>query len=126
MNESQIKELLEISWRRRLTAEEKRDVGDWLDRNPARRNGAERQAINAPLQGTAADIIKRAMISVHAMLGNRARILLQVHDELVFEVRDDAINTATETIRRLMEHTVELSVPLLVSIGIGQNWDEAH
>ena len=99
-------------------------------RNIMQQKAAERMAINAPMQGTAADIIKKSMLAVanwqNAQENPEARMIMQVHDELVFEVRDDAINTATETIRRLMEHTVELSVPLLVSIGIGQNWDEAH
>ena len=98
--------------------------------NMMRKKAAERTAINAPMQGTAADIIKKSMIAVanwqNAQTRPDARVIMQVHDELVFEVHDDAIESAQETIRRLMEHTVELSVPLLVSIGIGQNWDEAH
>ena len=98
--------------------------------NMMRQKAAERTAINAPMQGTAADIIKKSMLAVanwqNAQVRPEARVILQVHDELVFEVHDDAIESARETIRRLMEHTVELSVPLLVSIGIGQNWDEAH
>ncbi len=98
--------------------------------NMMRQKAAERTAINAPMQGTAADIIKKSMLAVanwqNAQVRPEARVIMQVHDELVFEVHDDAIESARETIRRLMEHTVELSVPLLVSIGIGQNWDEAH
>ena len=82
------------------------------------------------MQGTAADIIKKAMLAVATWQNKQirpdARIIMQVHDELVFEVHKEAIESSKETIRHLMEHTVELSVPLLVSIGIGQNWDDAH
>lgn len=99
-------------------------------RNIMRRKAAERMAINAPMQGTAADIIKKAMIAVtdcqNAQNPPRFRMIMQVHDELVFEVCEDSIDFAKETIRPLMEHTVELSVPLLVSIGVGHDWDEAH
>ena len=98
--------------------------------NIMRQKAAERTAINAPMQGTAADIIKKSMLTVASWQQSQAcpeaRVIMQVHDELVFEVRDDAIESAQDNIRRLMEHTVELSVPLIVSIGIGQNWDEAH
>lgn len=98
--------------------------------NMMRQKAAERTAINAPMQGTAADIIKKSMLAVanwqNAQSRPDASVIMQVHDELVFEVREDAIESARETIRQLMEHTVELSVPLLVSIGVGQNWDEAH
>jgi DNA polymerase-1 len=99
-------------------------------RNIMRQKAAERMAINAPMQGTAADIIKKAMIAVADWQRNQetppARMIMQVHDELVFEVRDDAIEPCTKIIHQLMEHTVELSVPLLVSIGVGANWDDAH
>ena len=99
-------------------------------RNVMRQKAAERIAINAPMQGTAADIIKKAMLAVATWQNKQirpdARIIMQVHDELVFEVHKEAIESSKETIRHLMEHTVELSVPLLVSIGIGQNWDDAH
>lgn len=99
-------------------------------RNIMRQKAAERMAINAPMQGTAADIIKKAMIAVTACQTAQNppnfRMIMQVHDELVFEVREEAIDFAKETIRPLMEHTVELSVPLLVSIGVGHDWDEAH
>ena len=98
--------------------------------NMMRRKAAERTAINAPMQGTAADIIKKSMLAVadwqRAQAQPEACVIMQVHDELVFEVRTEAIESAQNTIRQLMEHTVKLSVPLLVSIGIGQNWDEAH
>ena len=98
-------------------------------RNQAQRAGAERAAINAPMQGTAADIIKRAMISVDAWLAgqaDRARMLMQVHDELVFEVREDAVEEIVAGVRERMSGAAQLSVPLLVDVGVGANWDEAH
>jgi len=98
-------------------------------RNAAQRAGAERAAINAPMQGTAADIIKRAMVSIDDWLGKRdddAHMLMQVHDELVFEVRVDAVEALREGVRIRMQGAVELSVPLLVDIGTGANWNEAH
>jgi len=101
---------------------------DIHSRNANLRAGAERAAINAPMQGTAADIIKRAMISVDGWLGERqdARMLMQVHDELVFEVREAAIEEIREGVRQRMAAAAELSVPLVVDIGIGANWDQAH
>ena len=97
-------------------------------RNQALRAGAERAAVNAPMQGTAADIIKRAMIAVAAWLKDRddAHMLMQVHDELVFEVRADAVDTVREAIRQHMSGAAELHVPLVVDVGVGKNWDEAH
>ncbi|MGQ9830324.1 MAG: DNA polymerase I [Thermochromatium sp.] len=98
-------------------------------RNPARRAAAERTAINAPLQGTAADIIKRAMIAVDAWLEAErpaARLILQVHDELVLEVADSAIEDTRARVRAAMEGAAELAVPLVVDIGVGANWDDAH
>ncbi len=99
-------------------------------RNMMRQKAAERTAINAPMQGTAADIIKKAMLAVAnwqtTQIYPYMRMIMQVHDELVFEVHRDAIEPAKHTVRRLMEHAVELSVPLLVSIGVGRDWDEAH
>jgi len=98
-------------------------------RNAAQRAGAERAAINAPMQGTAADIIKRAMIEIDAWLlerDNDAHMLMQVHDELVFEVRDDALEAVSAGVRERMQGAAQLSVPLLVEIGSGANWDEAH
>ena len=98
-------------------------------RNAAQRAGAERAAINAPMQGTAADIIKRAMVSIDDWLGKRdddAHMLMQVHDELVFEVRADAVEAIREGVRIRMQGAAELSVPLLVDIGTGANWNEAH
>jgi DNA polymerase-1 len=98
-------------------------------RNQGLRAGAERAAINAPMQGTAADIIKRAMITVDAWLaslGGKARMIMQVHDELVFEVRDDAVETISAGVREHMSSAAELAVPLVVDVGVGANWDEAH
>ncbi|MDN5679369.1 MAG: DNA polymerase I [Ewingella sp.] len=98
--------------------------------NAMRRKGAERAAINAPMQGTAADIIKRAMIKVADWLlqpdAPRARIIMQVHDELVFEVHNDDVEAVSEKVRSLMEGSMELAVPLKVEVGVGKNWDEAH
>ncbi len=98
-------------------------------KNQGLRKGAERTAINAPMQGTAADIIKRAMIAVDAWLsesGLDARVILQVHDELVLEVREDLVEQVREQIKSLMGSAAELAVPLLVEVGVGDNWDEAH
>ena len=98
-------------------------------RNQAQRAGAERAAINAPMQGTAADIIKRAMIAVDAWLADqsdRARMLMQVHDELVLEVREDAVDDIVAGLRERMAKAAELSVPLVVDVGVGANWDQAH
>mgnify|MGYP000901303403 FL=1 len=97
--------------------------------NAARRAGAERAAINAPMQGTAADIIKRAMIAVDAWLQQekpRVRMIMQVHDELVFEVHKEDIEAVTKKIHELMESSTQLDVPLLVEVGSGPNWDQAH
>jgi DNA polymerase I len=97
-------------------------------RNQARRAGAERAAVNAPMQGTAADIIKRAMIAVAAWIETRddIRMLMQVHDELVFEVREDAVQAVREGVIRHMSGAAELAVPLIVDVGVGDNWHEAH
>ena len=98
-------------------------------RNQQVRAAAERTAINAPMQGTAADIIKRAMLAVDAWILSDApavRMLMQVHDELVFEVAAPEMDAATRQIRRLMEGAATLEVPLVVDIGVGDNWDEAH
>ena len=97
--------------------------------NQAQRAGAERAAINAPMQGTAADIIKRAMISVDGWLAahrDRALMILQVHDELVFEADESFVPTLVEEAGRLMASAAQLSVPLVVDSGTGNNWDEAH
>lgn len=98
-------------------------------RNAAQRAGAERAAINAPMQGTAADIIKRAMVSIDGWLrdrGDDAHMLMQVHDELVFEVREDVLDAVREGVRIRMQNAAELAVPLLVDIGAGSSWGEAH
>ena len=98
-------------------------------KNPALRRGAERTAINAPMQGTAADIIKRAMVNVDNWLsesGLDARVILQVHDELVLEVREDLLEQVNAEIRAHMSNAAQLDVPLVVESGIGANWDEAH
>ncbi|WP_419534049.1 DNA polymerase I [Endozoicomonas sp.] len=98
-------------------------------RNGMRRQGAERTAINAPMQGTAADIIKKAMIRVDnwlKMSGLNARVIMQVHDELVLEVADESVDAIVEGLKVQMAGAAELSVPLLVEAGIGDNWDEAH
>ncbi|WP_318358431.1 DNA polymerase I [Enterobacter sp.] len=97
--------------------------------NAARRAGAERAAINAPMQGTAADIIKRAMIAVDSWLESekpRVRMIMQVHDELVFEVHRDDVDAVSKKIHELMENSTKLDVPLLVEVGVGENWDQAH
>ena len=98
-------------------------------KNQAMRKGAERTAINAPMQGTAADIIKRAMISVDAWLAASqldARMIMQVHDELVLEVREDQAEALSEGLRQHMGAAAELDVPLVVDVGVGDNWDQAH
>ncbi|MCW5662602.1 MAG: DNA polymerase I [Piscinibacter sp.] len=97
--------------------------------NGPRRSAAERQAINAPMQGTAADLIKLAMIAVQALLDREARgtrMVMQVHDELVFEVPEAEIAWARETVPRVMASVAELKVPLLAEVGVGPNWDQAH
>ena len=93
------------------------------------RAGAERQAINAPMQGTAADLIKLAMIAVQGALdaeGRATRMVMQVHDELVFEVPESELPWAREAVPRLMAGVAELKVPLLAEVGVGPNWDQAH
>ena len=98
-------------------------------RNQALRQYAERSAINAPMQGTAADIIKRAMIDVDAWLQSSrapARLIMQVHDELVLEVADQAVPAIVGQLRTHMAQAATLAVPLKVDVGIGHNWDEAH
>ncbi len=97
--------------------------------NGPRRAGAERQAINAPMQGTAADLIKLAMIAVQGALDNESRatrMVMQVHDELVFEVPEAELPWAREAVPRLMASVAELKVPLLAEVGVGPNWDQAH
>ena len=97
-------------------------------RNHGLRQGAERAAVNAPMQGSAADIIKRAMIAMAQWLKGRddVHMLMQVHDELVFEVRADALDVVRAAVVERMCGAAELAVPLLVGVGVGDNWDEAH
>jgi DNA polymerase-1 len=94
-----------------------------------RRAGAERQAINAPMQGTAADIIKLAMLAVQEAIDRehkRTAIVMQVHDELVFEVPDDEVEWVRREVPALMAGVVQFSVPLLAEVGFGANWEKAH
>jgi DNA polymerase-1 len=97
--------------------------------NAVVRGAAERNAINAPIQGSAADIIKIAMIRIHRRLkeeGYKTKMLLQVHDELVFDVYREELDTVSDLIRSEMENAYQLQVPLVVDIGLGNNWLEAH
>ncbi len=98
------------------------------NRNARVRSGAERAAINAPMQGTAADIIKKAMLAVYQEIqgAEDIRVIMQVHDELVFEVKQGQASQWAEKIKSVMEQVVKLDVPLVVDYGIGANWDEAH
>jgi DNA polymerase-1 len=96
---------------------------------PVRRQAAERAAINAPMQGTAADLIKLAMIAVQKWLDDsraKAKLIMQVHDELVLEVPDAEIEATKARLRELMQGVHELEVPLVVEVGVGENWDQAH
>jgi DNA polymerase-1 len=98
-------------------------------RNAQRRQYAERTAINAPMQGTAADIIKRAMLRIHGWLEQAqvdTRMIMQVHDELVFEVKEADLQRLRDKVVELMSGAAELSVPLTVAVGTGENWDQAH
>jgi len=107
----------------------KRDLPDLRSRNPALRQAAERMAVNMPIQGTAADIVKLAMLRVDEALREErleARLLLQVHDELVLEVAAPELEPLEALVRRCMEGAAELQVPLEVEVGHGQNWAEAH
>ena len=105
------------------------DTGHRRSSNMARRAGAERQAINAPLQGGGADIMKRAMVRLPAALREAAlsaRLLLTVHDELLFEAHEDEAEALAGVARRIMEGAAVLSVPLVVETGVGKSWGEAH
>ena len=98
-------------------------------KNAMRRQAAERTAINAPMQGTAADIIKRAMVSVDNWLAGAdydVRMIMQVHDELVFEVREDHVDAFVDEVKQQMSGAADLDVPLLVEAGVGDNWEQAH
>jgi DNA polymerase-1 len=97
--------------------------------NGPRRAGAERAAINAPMQGTAADLIKMSMVKVQQVLDAQhrgTRMIMQVHDELVFEVPESEVDWLRETVPALMAGVAALKVPLLAELGVGRNWDEAH
>jgi DNA polymerase-1 len=97
--------------------------------NGPRRSGAERAAINAPMQGTAADLIKLSMNAVQRVLdaeGRKTKMIMQVHDELVFEVPEDEVDWLKREVPRLMAGVAQLKVPLLAEVGVGVNWDKAH
>ncbi|MCY3840049.1 MAG: DNA polymerase, partial [Gammaproteobacteria bacterium] len=99
------------------------------DRNRMRRQAAERAAINAPMQGTAADIIKRAMIAVDSFCRDSdldAAMIMQVHDELVLEVADEDVAGTVAEVSARMRGAADLAVELVVDVGVGDNWDEAH
>ena len=105
------------------------------ERNAARRNFSERAAINAPIQGTAADILKRAMIRIpkaleQNKLSGKAKMLVTVHDELLFEVEENVVDQTSKVVKNVMESasfpTLHLSVPLTIDIGIGNSWGDAH
>jgi DNA polymerase-1 len=100
-----------------------------LSGSPARRQAAERAAINAPMQGTAADLIKLAMVAVQAWLDGKnmkSLLIMQVHDELVLEVPEAELESVKENVRELMQGVARLDVPLIVDVGVGENWDQAH
>jgi len=106
---------------------------DINNKNVQRRQYAERTAINAPMQGTAADIIKRAMIDIDTWLQDKnpsndanCKMIMQVHDELVFEVKESVIDSTKSDVIKRMESAAKLSVPLVVDAAVGANWDEAH
>ena len=109
-----------MSGRRRL-------VPELNSRNRQIRSAAERVTVNMPIQGTAADILKRAMIALHTDLADRddARMILTVHDELVFEVRKASADALSELVKNRMEHAADLRVPLTVDVGVGRTWKEA-
>ena len=113
---------METLWGRRLA------IPDILASQIPRQKAAERAAINAPLQGSAADIIKLAMIQIDQWLHEaslQTHMIMQVHDELVFEAHEKELDRVIEGIRQHMSHTVHLRIPLIVAIGVGDNWDEA-
>jgi DNA polymerase-1 len=107
----------------------RRYLRDINSRNIATRGFAERNAINAPIQGSAADIIKVAMVNIHRWLRQeklKTRMIMQVHDELVFDLHQDEVDVVKENVVNLMKHAVQLEVPMEVEVGIGKNWLEAH
>ena len=104
-------------------------VAGYSESRPAVRAGAERAAINAPMQGTAADLIKRAMISLDRWLKKqnlKSRLILQVHDELILEVPEDELELVKENVAAIMQSAASLSVPLLAEVGVADNWEAAH
>jgi DNA polymerase-1 len=107
----------------------RRLVPDLNNRNGQVRGAAERAAVNMPIQGSAADILKKAMIDVHRALpgvaGGRARMILTVHDELLFEAPRETADEIASAVRQWMESAVTLKVPVTVDVGIGENWKEA-
>jgi DNA polymerase-1 len=104
----------------------KRPIPDMQSRNPNARNFAERTAVNTPLQGTAADLIKLAMIRIDEKLrGMKTHMVLQVHDELLFESPPDEVETVRGMVKAEMESVRRLEVPLLVDVGVGDNWRDA-
>ena len=102
----------------------RRYLPELLSKSPQQRNFGERAAINAPIQGTASDLVKMAMIEVEQVVPDR--ILLQVHDELIFEVKDSEIEELLPQIKIRMEQCTQLKVPLKVNSAIGTNWEDAH
>ena len=107
----------------------RRPLRDIASRNATVRAAAERTAINTPVQGSAADLIKLAMVEVHRELRERhlgAKLVLQVHDELVLDAPADEVETVSEILRRCMTGVMTLAVPLKVDVGVGHNWLEAH
>ena len=107
----------------------RRPLPEINDEDPRVRARRERVAVNTPIQGTAADMIKIAMIRIDARLQRdryRARMLLQVHDELVFEAPPDEVERLTDMVRTEMASALKVSVPILVDVGVGANWAEAH
>ena len=107
----------------------RRYLKDINSRNGMLRAMAERNAINAPIQGSAADIIKKAMIDVQSEIEKqnlKSKMLLQVHDELVFDMHKEEENVLKNLVKQNMENAVELNVPIIVDLGIGNNWLEAH
>ncbi len=104
-------------------------LNDIHSRNNNLRQGAERAAINAPMQGTAADIIKRAMIEIDRWLASanlEAHLIMQVHDELVFEVKEEHVDALVPRVREIMCGAAQLRTPLKVDVGVGKNWEAAH
>ena len=106
----------------------RRVIEELKSKNYMVRSSGERMALNTPIQGSAADILKKAMVEIYEEFkkrGLKSKMLIQVHDELVFNVLDDELDEVSKIVRDVMEHTIELSVPLKVDIEYGNNWYEA-